>query len=162
MTLAVCFPAGHTERAMLYHELEDGMYSVTSYFFAKVSSPMCPVGVSLAPRCCSTVPLLKLITALWMFTPLPPGPGGVTRALCVHSGLRPAHLLAGRPQRGSGTFPAQLPAGVADGVLQQGHGSVRGRRAAHPADLGLHGQLPVHRLLPDGRLRHQHGEHVAR
>lgn len=30
-------PAGHTERAMLYHELEDGMYSVTSYFFAKVS-----------------------------------------------------------------------------------------------------------------------------
>lgn len=22
---------------MLYHELEDGMYSVTSYFFAKVS-----------------------------------------------------------------------------------------------------------------------------
>lgn len=27
------------ERAMLYHELEDGMYSVTSYFFAKVSPP---------------------------------------------------------------------------------------------------------------------------
>lgn len=27
---------GHSERAMLYHELEDGMYSVTSYFFAKV------------------------------------------------------------------------------------------------------------------------------
>ncbi|XP_072292560.1 ATP-binding cassette sub-family G member 8 [Eucyclogobius newberryi] len=26
----------HTERAMLYHELEDGMYSVSSYFFAKV------------------------------------------------------------------------------------------------------------------------------
>ncbi|XP_068597738.1 ATP-binding cassette sub-family G member 8 [Brachionichthys hirsutus] len=26
----------HTERAMLYHELEDGMYSATSYFFAKV------------------------------------------------------------------------------------------------------------------------------
>ncbi|XP_053731987.1 ATP-binding cassette sub-family G member 8 isoform X2 [Synchiropus splendidus] len=26
----------HTERAMLYHELEDGMYSVTSYFFAKI------------------------------------------------------------------------------------------------------------------------------
>ncbi|XP_056147568.1 ATP-binding cassette sub-family G member 8 [Lampris incognitus] len=26
----------HAERAMLYHELEDGMYSVTSYFFAKV------------------------------------------------------------------------------------------------------------------------------
>ncbi|KAG1950838.1 ATP-binding cassette sub-family G member 8 isoform X1 [Pimephales promelas] len=26
----------HSERAMLYHELEDGMYSVTSYFFAKV------------------------------------------------------------------------------------------------------------------------------
>ncbi|XP_051231379.1 ATP-binding cassette sub-family G member 8 [Dicentrarchus labrax] len=26
----------HTERAMLYHELEDGMFSVTSYFFAKV------------------------------------------------------------------------------------------------------------------------------
>lgn len=24
---------------MLYHELEDGMYSVTSYFFAKVSPP---------------------------------------------------------------------------------------------------------------------------
>lgn len=32
----VVSPAGHTERAMLYHELEDGMYSVTSYFFAKV------------------------------------------------------------------------------------------------------------------------------
>lgn len=31
------FPAGHTERAMLFHELEDGMYSVSSYFFAKVS-----------------------------------------------------------------------------------------------------------------------------
>lgn len=27
---------GHSERAMLYHELEDGMYSVTPYFFAKV------------------------------------------------------------------------------------------------------------------------------
>ncbi|XP_056291856.1 ATP-binding cassette sub-family G member 8 [Pseudoliparis swirei] len=26
----------HTERAMLYHELKDGMYSVTSYFFAKI------------------------------------------------------------------------------------------------------------------------------
>ncbi|TKS85920.1 ATP-binding cassette sub-family G member 8 [Collichthys lucidus] len=26
----------HTERAMLFHELEDGMYSVSSYFFAKV------------------------------------------------------------------------------------------------------------------------------
>lgn len=26
----------HTERAMLYHELEDGMYAVSSYFFAKV------------------------------------------------------------------------------------------------------------------------------
>ncbi|CAN9499623.1 unnamed protein product [Ophioblennius macclurei] len=26
----------HSERAMLYHELEDGMYSVSSYFFAKV------------------------------------------------------------------------------------------------------------------------------
>ncbi|KAM6956216.1 ATP-binding cassette sub-family G member 8 [Aplochiton taeniatus] len=26
----------HSERAMLYHELEDGMYSLTSYFFAKV------------------------------------------------------------------------------------------------------------------------------
>ncbi|XP_010887068.1 ATP-binding cassette sub-family G member 8 [Esox lucius] len=26
----------HTERAMLYHELEDGMYNVTSYFFAKI------------------------------------------------------------------------------------------------------------------------------
>ncbi|XP_069787161.1 ATP-binding cassette sub-family G member 8 isoform X4 [Narcine bancroftii] len=26
----------HSERAMLYHELEDGMYSVTSYFFAKL------------------------------------------------------------------------------------------------------------------------------
>ncbi|XP_051504195.1 ATP-binding cassette sub-family G member 8-like isoform X2 [Myxocyprinus asiaticus] len=26
----------HSERAMLYHELEDGMYSVTPYFFAKV------------------------------------------------------------------------------------------------------------------------------
>ncbi|KAF7662502.1 hypothetical protein LDENG_00234800 [Lucifuga dentata] len=26
----------HSERAMLYHELEDGLYSVTSYFFAKI------------------------------------------------------------------------------------------------------------------------------
>ncbi|XP_072906752.1 ATP-binding cassette sub-family G member 8 [Hemitrygon akajei] len=26
----------HSERAMLYHELEDGMYSITSYFFAKL------------------------------------------------------------------------------------------------------------------------------
>ncbi|XP_009977509.1 PREDICTED: ATP-binding cassette sub-family G member 8 [Tauraco erythrolophus] len=26
----------HSERAMLYHDLEDGMYSVSSYFFAKV------------------------------------------------------------------------------------------------------------------------------
>lgn len=26
----------HAERAMLYHELEDGMYAVSSYFFAKV------------------------------------------------------------------------------------------------------------------------------
>ncbi|KAM4770874.1 ATP-binding cassette sub-family G member 8 [Rhinophrynus dorsalis] len=26
----------HSERAMLYHELEDGLYSVTPYFFAKV------------------------------------------------------------------------------------------------------------------------------
>ncbi|XP_067844552.1 ATP-binding cassette sub-family G member 8 [Heptranchias perlo] len=26
----------HSERAMLYHELEDGMYSVTPYFFAKL------------------------------------------------------------------------------------------------------------------------------
>lgn len=26
----------HSERAMLYHELEDGMYSITSYFFAKI------------------------------------------------------------------------------------------------------------------------------
>lgn len=26
----------HTERAMLYHELEDGMYAVSSYFFAKI------------------------------------------------------------------------------------------------------------------------------
>ncbi|TRY64889.1 hypothetical protein DNTS_024590 [Danionella cerebrum] len=26
----------HSERAMLYHELEDGMYSVTPYFFAKI------------------------------------------------------------------------------------------------------------------------------
>lgn len=31
------FFTGHSERAMLYHELEDGMYSVTSYFFAKVN-----------------------------------------------------------------------------------------------------------------------------
>lgn len=45
--------AGHTERAMLYHELEDGMYSVTSYFFAKVNTndeSASPVGGSLAPR----------------------------------------------------------------------------------------------------------------
>lgn len=32
------FSAGHSERAMLYHELEDGMYSITSYFFAKVNN----------------------------------------------------------------------------------------------------------------------------
>lgn len=70
MLLCVClFCAGHTERAMLYHELEDGMYSVTSYFFAKVSAPTCPVGGSLAPRCRTSVPLLKLITPPWMFTP---------------------------------------------------------------------------------------------
>lgn len=46
--------AGHTERAMLYHELEDGMYSVTSYFFAKVNhsdNTAFPVGVSLTPCC---------------------------------------------------------------------------------------------------------------
>ncbi|TWW78333.1 ATP-binding cassette sub-family G member 8 [Takifugu flavidus] len=36
LTSCVLFCAGHSERAMLYHELEDGMYSVTSYFFAKV------------------------------------------------------------------------------------------------------------------------------
>lgn len=35
MQVAVVF-TGHSERAMLYHELEDGMYSVTPYFFAKV------------------------------------------------------------------------------------------------------------------------------
>lgn len=33
----ILFFTGHSERAMLYHELEDGMYSVTSYFFAKVN-----------------------------------------------------------------------------------------------------------------------------
>lgn len=32
---------GHSERAMLYNELEDGMYSVTSYFFAKVHKLHC-------------------------------------------------------------------------------------------------------------------------
>lgn len=33
----VCsYPAGHSERAMLYHDLEGGMYSVSPYFFAKV------------------------------------------------------------------------------------------------------------------------------
>lgn len=42
---------------MLYHELQDGMYSVTSYFFAKVkcgdeTAP--PAGVALAP-CCSDI-----------------------------------------------------------------------------------------------------------
>uniref|UniRef100_A0A8C5MDU0 ATP binding cassette subfamily G member 8 n=1 Tax=Leptobrachium leishanense TaxID=445787 RepID=A0A8C5MDU0_9ANUR len=26
----------HSERAMLYHELQDGLYSITSYFFAKI------------------------------------------------------------------------------------------------------------------------------
>lgn len=44
--------AGHTERAMLYHELQDGMYSVTSYFFAKVKSSdktESPAGASLVP-----------------------------------------------------------------------------------------------------------------
>lgn len=36
-TQCVCsYPAGHSERAMLYHDLEGGMYSVSPYFFAKV------------------------------------------------------------------------------------------------------------------------------
>lgn len=36
-THCVCsYPAGHLERAMLYHDLEGGMYSVSPYFFAKV------------------------------------------------------------------------------------------------------------------------------
>lgn len=36
---------------MLYHELEDGMYSVTSYFFAKVTNHLwSPAGVALAPH----------------------------------------------------------------------------------------------------------------
>lgn len=89
------------------------------------------------------------------------GSGGVTRALRVHPGLRAANLLAGGPEPGAGPLPAQLPAGVADGVLQPRHGALRGRRAAHSADLGLHGQLALHRLLPDRGLRHQPGEHVA-
>lgn len=45
------FSTGHTERAMLYHELEDGMYTVTSYFFAKVrhsNKAASPAGASLA------------------------------------------------------------------------------------------------------------------
>nr|XP_009931192.1 PREDICTED: LOW QUALITY PROTEIN: ATP-binding cassette sub-family G member 8 [Opisthocomus hoazin] len=32
----------HSERAMLYHDLEDGMYSVTPYFFAKVTAEIPP------------------------------------------------------------------------------------------------------------------------
>lgn len=91
----------------------------------------------------------------------PAGPRGASGALRLHPGLRVAHLLAGGPERGAGALPAQLPAGVADGLLQQVHGAVRGRRVTHPADLGLHGQRALHRLLPDGRLRHQHAEHVA-
>lgn len=36
-TQCICsYPAGHSERAMLYHDLEGGMYSVNPYFFAKV------------------------------------------------------------------------------------------------------------------------------
>lgn len=30
-------PTGYSERAMLYHELEDGLYTVTPYFLAKVT-----------------------------------------------------------------------------------------------------------------------------
>lgn len=89
------------------------------------------------------------------------GFGGVTRTLCVHFGLRSAHLLAGWAERGSRPIPAQLHAGVADGVLQPIHGSVCSGCTAHPADLGLHGQLFVHRLLFDGRFCHQSGEYVA-
>lgn len=84
------------------------------------------------------------------------GPGGVTGTLCVHLDLQPAHLLAGRAQRGRRPLPPQLPAGVADGVLQPSHGAVCGCLPAHPADLSLHGQRLVHRLLPDRRLCHQH------
>lgn len=29
---------GHSERAMLYYELEDGLYTVGPYFFAKVTA----------------------------------------------------------------------------------------------------------------------------
>lgn len=91
----------------------------------------------------------------------PAGPRGASGALRLHPGLRVAHLLAGGPERGARALPAQLPAGVADGVLQQVHGAVCGRRPAHAADLSLHGQLALHCLLPDRRLRHQHAEHVA-
>lgn len=37
---------------MLYHELEDGMYSVTSYFFAKVSPQFDQQGAALLHNCC--------------------------------------------------------------------------------------------------------------
>lgn len=96
------------------------------------------------------------VSACSLRSPPPAGPGGVTGALRVHLDLQPAHLLAGRAERGPGPLPPQLPAGLADGLLQPDHGSVRGRLPAHPADLGLHGQLPVHRLLPDRGFRHQH------
>lgn len=154
------FSAGHTERAMLYHELEDGMYSVTSYFFAKVSFLLLQQGSVLLHA--GVICVFCHVLCVWMFALSTSGPRGATWALCVHLGVRPAHLLAGRAQRGSGALPAQLRARVADGLLQPGHGSVCGRCAAHPADLSLHGKCPVHRLLFDGRLCHQPGEHVAR
>lgn len=47
--VAVVFP-GHSERAMLYHELEDGMYSVTPYFFAKVPILHCSKSFKVTTR----------------------------------------------------------------------------------------------------------------
>lgn len=41
MNSFVFYSVGHSERAMLYHDLEDGIYSVGPYFFAKVTTFSC-------------------------------------------------------------------------------------------------------------------------
>lgn len=80
---------------MLYHELEDGMYSVTSYFFAKVS--LLGLQQGSAALHAAVALMHSPVASVFECTLSPhPGPRGVTRALCVHLGVQPAHLLAGR------------------------------------------------------------------
>lgn len=90
------------------------------------------------------------------------GPGRVTRTLCLHTGVQPANLLASRPERLTRPLPAQLHAGVADGVLQPLHGIVCSSFVAHASDLLLHGEFPFHCVLSDWWLCYQFGQHVAR